>query len=76
MRNLLKNLKKQLDDKERSVKAAVATAIADEVKALCQANPNVPVMVRELKADSNTKVGSDMLWLELFVLTQFNLLKS
>ncbi|KAK3908980.1 Alanine--tRNA ligase, cytoplasmic [Frankliniella fusca] len=55
MRTLLKNLKKQLDDKERAVKAALAANIADEVKALCQANPTMPLLVRELQADSNTK---------------------
>lgn len=55
MRTLLKNLKKELDDKERAVKAALAANIADEVKVLCQANPNVPLLVRELPADSNTK---------------------
>lgn len=56
MRTLLKNLKKQLDDKERAVKAALAANVADEVKALCQANPNMPMLVKELQADSNTKV--------------------
>jgi len=56
MRTCLKNLKKELDDKERAVKAAVAGVVADEVKTLCIAQPNVPVIVRELKAESNTKV--------------------
>ncbi|XP_034231223.1 alanine--tRNA ligase, cytoplasmic [Thrips palmi] len=55
MRTLLKNLKKQLDDKERAVKAALAANVADEIKALCQANPNMPLLVKELQADSNTK---------------------
>lgn len=63
MRTLLKNLKKQLDDKERAIKAAVAATIADEVKVLCQANPKMPVLVRELQADSNTKVIIDQNYL-------------
>jgi len=56
MRTLLKTLKKQLDDKERAVKATLAANVADEVKALCQANPTMPMLVKELQADSNTKV--------------------
>lgn len=55
MRNVLKTLKKQLDDKERAGKAAVVTNVAEKAKELCLANPNTPVLVKELNAFSNTK---------------------
>lgn len=55
MRNVLKSLKKQLDDKERAGKAAILTTVAEKAKELCQSNPNVPVLVNKLEAFSNTK---------------------
>lgn len=55
MRNVLKTFKKQLDDKERAGKAAIATNVAEKAKELCLANPNVPILVQELNAFSNTK---------------------
>lgn len=55
MRNILKTLKKQLDDKERAGKAAIATNVAEKAKELCLANPNAPILVSELQAFSNTK---------------------
>lgn len=55
MRNTLKAFKKVLDDKERAGKAAIATNVAEKAKELCLANPNVPILVKELEAFSNTK---------------------
>jgi hypothetical protein len=57
MRSNLKHLKKQLDDKDRASKAAVCADVVEEVKALFAANPKAPIIVRELKAYSNTKVS-------------------
>ncbi|XP_017773819.1 PREDICTED: alanine--tRNA ligase, cytoplasmic [Nicrophorus vespilloides] len=55
LRNELKNLKKALDDKERAGKAAVANKVVDEIKQLVTEKPNQPILVKELKAFSNTK---------------------
>ena len=55
IRNALKALKKKLDDKERAAKAAVANLVVDQIKEFVKANPNLPVLVKELKAFSNTK---------------------
>lgn len=55
MRNVLKSLKKTLDDKERAGKAAILTNVAEKAKEICLANPNVPVLVEKLDAFSNTK---------------------
>lgn len=55
LRNVLKNLKKSLDDKERAAKAAIATQVVEDAKALVQANANVSILVHEFKAYSNTK---------------------
>lgn len=57
MRNTLKLLKKQLDDKERNDKAAIAGKVVEEAKALAAANNNAPVLVKHLNASSNTKVN-------------------
>lgn len=57
MRNNLKLLKKQLDDKERNDKAAIAGKVVEEAKALAAANNNAPVLVECLNAFSNTKVS-------------------
>ncbi|KAF5306638.1 hypothetical protein FQA39_LY08827 [Lamprigera yunnana] len=55
LRNILKNLKKSLDDKERAAKAAVAIQVVEDAKALVQANLNVPILIHKFKAYSNTK---------------------
>ncbi|KAL1490632.1 hypothetical protein ABEB36_013293 [Hypothenemus hampei] len=55
IRNHLKTLKKNLDDKERAAKAAIANKVVDEIKEFIKQNPNLPVLVKELKAFSNTK---------------------
>lgn len=55
MRNNLKLLKKQLDDKERYDKAAIAGKVVEEAKALTVANNSAPVLVECLNAFSNTK---------------------
>ncbi|XP_045472520.1 alanine--tRNA ligase, cytoplasmic [Harmonia axyridis] len=55
IRNTLKNLKKNLDDKERAAKAAVANKVVDEVKEFLNENKNVTIIVKELKAFNNTK---------------------
>ncbi|PSN35457.1 Alanine--tRNA ligase [Blattella germanica] len=55
LRTTLKGLKKQLDDKDRASKAAVSADVIEDAKAFITANPNIPVVVRELKAFSNSK---------------------
>lgn len=55
LRNSLKNFKKALDDKDRAKKAAIANQIVDEMKVYLKENPNLPVLVKELNAFSNTK---------------------
>lgn len=55
IRNTLKNLKKTLDDKDRAAKAAVAAQVVEEIKEFVNANPNLPILVKELKAFNNTK---------------------
>ncbi|XP_063232495.1 alanine--tRNA ligase, cytoplasmic isoform X2 [Bacillus rossius redtenbacheri] len=55
MRNILKNLKKKLDDKDRANKASVVTNVTEEAKTLLLANTNIPFLVHEFDADSNSK---------------------
>uniref|UniRef100_U5EVI9 Alanine--tRNA ligase n=1 Tax=Corethrella appendiculata TaxID=1370023 RepID=U5EVI9_9DIPT len=55
MRNILKDLKKTLDDKERAAKAAVATIVADKAKEICLANSTAPFLVQQFEAFNNTK---------------------
>lgn len=55
IRNILKGLKKQLDDKDRTAKAAILVNVAEEAKNLCLANPDAPLLIKELKAENNTK---------------------
>lgn len=55
MRGALKQLKLTLDQKERALKAAVATTVVESAKELCAANPEALFLVRELKAFNNTK---------------------
>lgn len=55
MRNCLKKLKKELDDKERALKNAVAVTVVEKAKELCTANPNTLILVERLEAYNNTK---------------------
>lgn len=55
LRNMLKNLKKQLDDKERAVKAETINKVAEKAKELCIEEKDSKVIVAELKAYGNTK---------------------
>lgn len=55
MRNALKSLKLTLDNKERALKAAVATTVVETAKELCAANPDASFLVRQLTAFNNTK---------------------
>lgn len=55
IRNSLKVLKKNLDDKDRAAKAAIANQVVEQIKEFVKTNPNLPILVKELKAFSNTK---------------------
>lgn len=55
LRSMLKNLKKQLDDKERASKAATINEVTEKAKEICLENKNSELIVSELKADGNTK---------------------
>lgn len=55
IRTILKNLKKALDDKDRAAKTAVAAKVVEDIKEFVKANPNLPILVKELKAFNNTK---------------------
>ena len=55
MRNILKNLKKTLDDKERALKASMASNVVEKAKEICQAFPDAAFLVKELQASNNTK---------------------
>lgn len=55
LRTMLKNLKKQLDDKERAAKAITATLVTEKAKEICEQNKESKVIVSELKAFANTK---------------------
>lgn len=55
IRNALKTHKKNLDDRDRAAKAAVANKVVDEIKEFVKVNPNLLILVKELKAFSNTK---------------------
>lgn len=55
LRNMLKNLKKQLDDKERAAKAETVNKVAEKAKELCLEEKDSTVIVSELKAYGNTK---------------------
>lgn len=55
MRNTLKKFKKLLDDKDRAAKAAIADTVVKTVTEFIGGNKNIPVVVQELKAYSNTK---------------------
>ena len=55
MRNTLKALKKTLDDKERTAKAAIANEVVEVATRIIQAKVGIPVLVEVLQASSNTK---------------------
>ncbi|XP_026325999.1 alanine--tRNA ligase, cytoplasmic [Hyposmocoma kahamanoa] len=55
LRNMLKNLKKQLDDKERAAKAETINNVTEKAKELCLEEKDSNVIVAELKAYGNTK---------------------
>lgn len=55
MRTTLKNIKKTLDDKERTIKAAVSANVVEKVKEICAVSPNAPYLVQKLDAFNNTK---------------------
>lgn len=57
MRNTLKAIKKCLDDKEREEKQAQAASVVKQAEALVTAKVDSPLIVAELNASSNTKVG-------------------
>ncbi|XP_028040907.1 alanine--tRNA ligase, cytoplasmic [Bombyx mandarina] len=55
LRNMLKNLKKQLDDKEKAEKAIIITQVTEKAKELCLERKESKYIVSELKAFGNTK---------------------
>ncbi|CAK1603230.1 unnamed protein product [Parnassius mnemosyne] len=55
LRNMLKNLKKQLDDKERASKAMIITQVTEKAKEICLEEKASQVIVTELNALGNTK---------------------
>ncbi|XP_066580958.1 alanine--tRNA ligase, cytoplasmic isoform X2 [Prorops nasuta] len=55
MRDILKVLKKSIDDKERIAKAAIANLVIEAVEEKIKANIGIPVLVEVLKAYNNTK---------------------
>lgn len=55
LRNMLKNLKKQLDDKDRAAKAETINKVTEKAKELCLKEKDSKVIVAELKAYGNTK---------------------
>lgn len=57
MRNALKAIKKQIDDKEYEEKQAQSALVIKEAAALVSGKKNLPVLVAELNASSNTKVS-------------------
>nr|XP_026487710.1 alanine--tRNA ligase, cytoplasmic [Vanessa tameamea] len=55
LRTMLKNLKKQLDDKERAAKAMTINLVIEKAKELCLGDKSSEIIIEELKAYSNTK---------------------
>lgn len=55
MRNKLKTLKKNLDDKERAMKNMVSVNVVEKAKNLCVADPNAAIFVEQFEAYNNTK---------------------
>lgn len=55
MRNMLKELKKSLDDKERTLKALIATKVVTTAQSIIESKVGCQVLVEVLEAYSNTK---------------------
>ena len=55
LRNLIKDLKKKIMDRERAAKAAVANVVLEESKKLFEQNPNAKYLVHKFNAYNNTK---------------------
>ncbi|KAJ2953574.1 hypothetical protein O0L34_g1178 [Tuta absoluta] len=55
LRTTLKNLKKQLDDKERAAKAETVNQVIEKAKELCLSEKDSTIIIQELKAYGNTK---------------------
>lgn len=55
LRTLLKNFKKQLDDKERAAKASTINEVTEKAKQICLDKKDSKFIVSELKAFGNTK---------------------
>lgn len=55
LRTMLKNLKKQLDDKERAAKAMTINLVIEKAKEMCLEEKCPEIIVSELKAYNNTK---------------------
>lgn len=55
MRNMLKELKKSLDDKERALKAVIATTVVTTAQSIIESKVGCQVLVEVLEAYSNTK---------------------
>ncbi|GLG96010.1 Alanyl-tRNA synthetase [Gryllus bimaculatus] len=55
LRNVLRDMKKRLDDSDRQAKAAVTTHVLEEARVLITQRQNQPVIVAELKAFANNK---------------------
>lgn len=55
IRNVLKSLKKALDDKERAARAAVSITVVEKAKELSSANKEALFLVHRLEAFNNTK---------------------
>ncbi|XP_063838853.1 alanine--tRNA ligase, cytoplasmic [Ostrinia nubilalis] len=55
LRTMLKNLKKQLDDKERASKAMTINIVTEKAKQICLEEKDSEIIVSELQAFGNTK---------------------
>ncbi|KAF7994135.1 hypothetical protein HCN44_011404 [Aphidius gifuensis] len=55
MRMFLKGLKKNLDDKDRAAKTAIANLVVEKIEKIIKDNVGVAVLVEKLDAFSNTK---------------------
>ncbi|CAH0726665.1 unnamed protein product, partial [Brenthis ino] len=55
LRTMLKNLKKQLDDKERAAKAMTINLVIEKAKEMCLEEKCPEIIISELKAYNNTK---------------------
>ncbi|XP_050360511.1 alanine--tRNA ligase, cytoplasmic [Nymphalis io] len=55
LRTMLKNLKKQLDDKERAAKAMTINLVIERAKEICLGDKCSEIIIEELKAYNNTK---------------------